>query len=100
MVEESGISSVAVKCVDIGKNTSGEGGFLGHFWRWGAKARVANGIRYPGSPSPKRCSLGVKGVDPFSAAANALSEPPGNYDRKIKTQKNWLRFVQAVEHVV
>ena len=26
--EGSGISSVAVKCVDIGKNTSGEGGFL------------------------------------------------------------------------
>ena len=25
-----GIPSVAVKCVDIGKNTSGEGGFLGH----------------------------------------------------------------------
>lgn len=26
--EESGISSVAVKCVDIRKNTSGEGGSL------------------------------------------------------------------------
>ena len=26
--EESGIPSVAVKCVDIRKNTSGEGGFL------------------------------------------------------------------------
>ena len=26
--EESGISSVAVKCVDIRRNTSGEGGFL------------------------------------------------------------------------
>ena len=26
--EESGIPSVAVKCVDIGRNTSGEGGFL------------------------------------------------------------------------
>ncbi len=26
--EESGIPSVAVKCVDIGKNTSGEGGLL------------------------------------------------------------------------
>ena len=25
---ESGISSVAVKCVDIRKNTGGEGGFL------------------------------------------------------------------------
>ncbi len=27
--EESGIPSVAVKCVDIGRNTSGEGGSLG-----------------------------------------------------------------------
>ena len=27
-VEVSGIPSVAVKCVDIRKNTSGEGGFL------------------------------------------------------------------------
>ncbi len=28
MEEESGIPGVAVKCVDIGRNTSGEGGFL------------------------------------------------------------------------
>ena len=27
--EESGIPSVAVKCVDIRRNTSGEGGLLG-----------------------------------------------------------------------
>ncbi len=26
--EESGIPSVAVKCIDIRRNTSGEGGFL------------------------------------------------------------------------
>ena len=26
--EESGIPGVAVKCIDIGRNTSGEGGFL------------------------------------------------------------------------
>ncbi len=30
MAEESGIPGVAVKCVDIGKNTGGEGGSLGH----------------------------------------------------------------------
>ena len=30
VVEESGIPGVAVKCADIGRNTSGEGGFLGH----------------------------------------------------------------------
>ncbi len=28
-VEESGIPSVAVECVDIRRNTSGEGGLLG-----------------------------------------------------------------------
>ena len=28
-VEADGISSVAVKCVDIGRNTGGEGGLLG-----------------------------------------------------------------------
>ncbi len=28
--EDSGIPSVAVKCVDIGRNTSGEGDFLDH----------------------------------------------------------------------
>ena len=30
-VEENGIPGVAVKCVDIGRNTSGEGGLLGLF---------------------------------------------------------------------
>ncbi len=30
VVEDSGIPSVAVKCVDIRRNTSGEGGYLGH----------------------------------------------------------------------
>ena len=29
--EESGIPGVAVKCVDIGRNTSGEGDHLGLF---------------------------------------------------------------------
>ena len=29
--EVSGIPSVAVKCVDIGRNTSGEGGYLDRF---------------------------------------------------------------------
>ena len=30
-VEVSGISSVAVECVDIGRNISGEGGLLGFY---------------------------------------------------------------------
>ncbi len=54
----------------------------------GTKARGANGIRYPGSPGRKRWALGVGGIDPFCAAANALSAPPGEYDRKIETQRN------------
>jgi hypothetical protein len=29
MSEEDGIPGVVVKCVDIGRNTSGEGGLLG-----------------------------------------------------------------------
>ncbi len=49
---------------------------------------VANRIRYPGSPRSKRCSLGVAGIDPCCAAVNALSEPPGEYGRKVKTQRN------------
>ena len=31
MGEEGGIPGVAVKCVDIGRNTSGEGGFLDQY---------------------------------------------------------------------
>ena len=31
MVDANGISSVAVKCVDIRRNTSGEGDLLGHY---------------------------------------------------------------------
>ncbi len=53
-----------------------------------AKARVANGIRNPGSPSRKRWMLGVGGIDSLCAEANALSIPPGDYGRKAKTQTN------------
>ncbi len=52
------------------------------------KAWGANRIRYPGSPRRKRCSLGAAGIDPCGAGANALSEPPGEYGRKVKTQRN------------
>ena len=31
MAEVNGTFSVAVKCVDIRRNTSGEGGLLGHY---------------------------------------------------------------------
>ncbi len=48
----------------------------------------ANGIRNPGSPSCKRWMLGVGRSNPACAEANALSIPPGNYERKLKTQRN------------
>ena len=28
------------------------------------------------------------GIDPFSAAANVMSGPPGEYGRKVETQRN------------
>jgi hypothetical protein len=31
---------------------------------------------------------------------NPLSRPPGEYDRKVKTQRNWRGGTQPVEHVV
>ena len=34
------------------------------YWRWGTKAWGANGIRYPGSPRPKRWELGVREIRP------------------------------------
>jgi len=53
-----------------------------------AKAWGATGIRYPVSPRRKRWVLSVGGVNSLCAVANALSTPPGEYDRKIKTQGN------------
>ena len=88
MVEEDGIPGVVVKCVDIWRNTSGESDLLDHFRRSDAKARVVNGIRDPGNPSRKRCELGVGGLNSISAEANAISSPPGDYGRKVKTQRN------------
>ncbi len=53
-----------------------------------AKARGANGIRNPGSPSRKRWMLDVGGIDSLCVEVNALSIPPGEYGRKAKTQTN------------
>ncbi len=52
------------------------------------KARGANRIRYPGSPSPKRWILAVAGIESSCGEANALSIPPGEYGRKAETQRN------------
>ena len=32
--------------------------------------------------------LVLEDFDPFSAVANAINTPPGDYDRKIETQRN------------
>ncbi len=36
----------------------------------------------------------------FDIKANALNTPPGEYGRKIETQRNWRGSTQMVEHVV
>ena len=54
----------------------------------GRKRGEQTGIRYPGSPRPKRWMLGLWGIDPLRAKANAISIPPGDYGRKAKTQRN------------
>ncbi len=86
--EDGGIPGVAVECVDIRKNANGEDIHLACYCRSWTKAWGANRIRYPGSPRPKRWVLGVGGIDPLGAEANALSTPPGEYDRKVETQRN------------
>ena len=40
------------------------------------------------------------GIYIFSNEANAWSRPPGEYGRKIKTQRNWRGPAQAVDDVV
>ena len=53
-----------------------------------AKARGANGIRYPGSPGLNDEYL-VSGVSIApGAVANVFSIPPGEYARKSETQRN------------
>jgi hypothetical protein len=50
------------------------------------KAGGANRIRYPGSPSCKRCRLGDrKAIRLPSAAGKPISLPPGEYGRKAET---------------
>ena len=58
------------------------------------------GLDTPVVLSCKRCGLGVGGVKSISAEANAISPPPGDYGRKIKTQRNWRGPAQAAERVV
>ena len=49
-----GIRRVAVKCLDMTKNSDCEGSWRERNWRLSSKVRVSNRIRYPGSPHSKR----------------------------------------------
>src|SRR5712691_11448506 len=54
------------------------------------KAGGANRIRYPGSPSRKRCKLDDPiAVRDRSVAGKPLSLPPGEYGRTAETYRNW-----------
>ena len=39
-------------------------------------------------PAVNSGALGVGGFDALCAVVNALSTPPGEYDRKLETQRN------------
>jgi len=45
------ICGVELKFFDTMTTGKGESNLLSNNWRWGTKARVANRIRYPSSPS-------------------------------------------------
>ena len=85
--EEGGIRGVAVKCIDITKNSDCEGSLLVRNRRSCSKARVSNRIRYPGSPRGK---LWTPAVWPLwlRRQAKALSVPPGEYAGNGETQRN------------
>ena len=87
--EESGIPSVAVKCVDIRKNTSGRRRLSGRKLTLRRESQgERTGLDTPVVLGRKRWVLGVGGIDPFCAGVNAISTPPGEYDRKVETQRN------------
>src|SRR6056297_2815028 len=81
-----GTSGVGVKSCNPGRTTDGESTSRRRIRQGGTKARVSNRIRYPGSPSRKRCSLGVaQATSLCCAVGKPRSEPPGKYVRKDET---------------
>lgn len=42
----------------------------------------------------------IKDLSFSGLTAYALNVPPGEYDRKVETQGNWRKLLQAVERVV
>ena len=80
------MSGGAVKCCNPRWTISGEGALLERLRRSGMKAGGANRIRYPGSPSRKRCLQSAAFVSSLcSVEEKSLSRPPGKYGRKAET---------------
>ncbi len=88
-LEPGGVRSIpegAVKCDNRRRTTCGRGARLERIRRSGTKARGANRIRYPSSPSSKHCVQGVAStIGRCSIEAKAISTPPGKYGRKTET---------------
>src|SRR6056297_1795125 len=81
-----GTSGVGVKSCNPGRTAGGESASGRRIRRSGTKARVTNRIRYPGSPSCKRCSLDVAPTTSgCCVVGKPLNEPPGKYVRKDET---------------
>ncbi len=89
---ESGIPCVAVKCVDIWRNTGGESGL------WSVTDAEAQKRGEPGLDTLVVYAVNECGVIlPPSAAVNALSTPPGVTTVGLNSKTG---PAQAVEHVV
>ncbi len=85
--EVSGIPSVEVKFVDIRRNTSGEGGLLldtdAEVRKCGEQTGLDTLVVHTVNDECQTSASMLVGVTP-----NGLSIPPGEYGRKIKTQRN------------
>ena len=84
--DSTSTSGVGVKSRNPERTTDGESTSRELLRRSGTKAGVSNRIRYPGSPSRKRCSLGATQTTRLCrAAGKPRSRPPGKYVRKDET---------------
>ena len=85
-MEGSGTPGGAVKCVDIGKNSNGEGSFLYcRLTLMRYESQGSDAVRHPRSPGCKSWALAL-GNYIARDEANATSAPPGEYGRKAENQ--------------
>ncbi len=85
--EESGIPGVAVKCVDIRRNTCGADGSLTATDTEARKRGEQTGLDTLVVHALNDAYL-VWVIQLIRAGANALSMPPGEYGREAETQRN------------